>query len=187
MLVGIIFKLHKISIIHQIPIINSLDENGRKAYFAYGMNTNKEEMQSRCPNAIFIDTLELSGLRLVFRTVADVNITFNRKDSVKGVVWSITSECEQNLDYLEGYPDLYKKNYSFFYKKRKIMLYVMTAKSKKRKPLNIPNDNYKRCLLKGYQTYGLPTVQLLSALGEANLTRDERIFLEREGEIMSQL
>ena len=181
MLVGIIFKMDKISIIPQIPRLNILHQNGRKLYFAYGMNTNKEEMKSRCPNAIFVDTFELRGLKLVFRTVADVNITFNKRDSVKGVVWSITSECEKNLDYLEGYPNLYKKNYSFLYKKRKMMMYVMTIKSKKRKPLNIPNDHYKTCLLKGYQTHELPTVQLLSALGEANLTRDERVFLEREG------
>jgi len=155
-----------------------LPEENRKFYFAYGMNTNKEEMEMRCPGAIYIDTYKLKGLRFVFRTVADIDLTNKKEDSVTGVVWSITPDCEENLDYLEGYPNLYKKIY-FSYLNEKIMMYIMTRKSKQRKALNSPNDDYKRCLLKGYKTHGLPATQILSALGETQLSEHERLYLER--------
>ena len=78
-----------------------------KLYFAYGMNTNKEEMAYRCPNARAMGRAILSGYRLEFKSFA--TIVPNPKESVEGVLWTITDSDESALDMLEGYPEFYDK------------------------------------------------------------------------------
>ena len=82
-----------------------------KLYFAYGMNTNKEEMAYRCPSAVPMGKAILPGYRLEFKSFA--TIVPSPKESVEGVLWTITDTDESALDMLEGYPEFYdKKNVS---------------------------------------------------------------------------
>lgn len=78
-----------------------------KKYFAYGANTNNENMKYRCPLAINLGKLILPDYRLVFRGVADIEPYAG--SSVQGVLWEITEDCEKSLDVYEGYPHLYRK------------------------------------------------------------------------------
>jgi len=134
-----------------------------KIYFAYGMNTNKNEMFTRCPKAIYLQNYDLKGYKFVFRTVADIEKVEDKSVCVSGALWVITKECEKSLDLLEGYPSLYTKEY-FLYKNFKIMYYIMTNKSKKRKPLADPSNYYLNSLLEGYKEHKLPVDQLNRAL-----------------------
>ena len=43
-----------------------------KLYFAYGMNTNKEEMAYRCPGARALGKTILSGYRFEFKSFATI-------------------------------------------------------------------------------------------------------------------
>ena len=78
-----------------------------KLYFAYGMNTNQEEMSYRCPGACALGKAILPGYRLEFKSFA--TIVPSPKESVDGVLWTITDSDESALDMLEGYPEFYDK------------------------------------------------------------------------------
>ena len=131
-----------------------------KLYFAYGMNTNKEEMAYRCPNARAMGRAILSGYRLEFKSFA--TIVPNPKESVEGVLWTITDSDESALDILEGYPEFYDKktvlvehdNQSYI-----AMTYIMGP----REQGYAPSDGYYSMVSEGYQSFGLSQQQLLDA------------------------
>ena len=74
-----------------------------KLYFAYGMNTNKEEMAYRCPGARAMGKAVLPGYRFEFKSFA--TIVPDVDSYVEGVLWTITESDELALDILEGYPE----------------------------------------------------------------------------------
>jgi len=55
-----------------------------KLYFAYGMNTNKDEMSYRCPKAIALGKAVLPGYRFEFKSFA--TIIPSPKEQVEGVL-----------------------------------------------------------------------------------------------------
>jgi len=78
-------------------------------YLSYGMNTNVEQMASRCPDAISLGRVDIPDHRLVFRGVADIE--YSPGDVLQTVMWWITDDCELALDMLEGFPTFYGKKY----------------------------------------------------------------------------
>jgi hypothetical protein len=131
-----------------------------KLYFAYGMNTNKEEMAYRCPSAVPMGKAILPGYRLEFKSFA--TIVPDPKESVEGVLWSITDTDESALDMLEGYPEFYdKKNVSVIHNEMDYiaMTYIMGP----REQGYAPSDGYYSMVSEGYQTFGLSQRQLLDA------------------------
>jgi gamma-glutamylcyclotransferase len=131
-----------------------------KLYFAYGMNTNKEEMAYRCPNARAIGRAILPGYRLEFKSFA--TIVPNPKESVEGVLWAITDSDESALDILEGYPEFYdKKTVSVEHDNQSYiaMTYIMGP----REQGHAPSDGYYSMVSEGYQSFGLSQTQLLDA------------------------
>jgi len=131
-----------------------------KLYFAYGMNTNKEEMAYRCPSAVPMGKAILPGYRLEFKSFA--TIVPSPKESVEGVLWSITDTDESALDMLEGYPEFYdKKNVSVIHNEMDYiaMTYIMGP----REQGYAPSDGYFSMVSEGYQTFGLSQRQLLDA------------------------
>ena len=131
-----------------------------KLYFAYGMNTNKEEMAYRCPRARAVGRAVLPGYRLEFKSFA--TIVPNPKESVEGVLWTITDTDESALDILEGYPEFYDKktvlvehgNQSYI-----AMTYIMGP----REQGQAPSNGYYSMVSEGYQSFGLSQQQLLDA------------------------
>jgi len=136
-----------------------------KLYFAYGMNTNPTEMALRCPGAIALGPAVLHGYRFEFKSFA--TIVPNPKDSVEGVLWSITDPDEWALDILEGYPDFYdKKNVTVIHKdvSHIAMTYIMNP----REHGYAPSDSYYSMVSQGYQAFGLSQHQLLEARSRSN-------------------
>lgn len=74
-------------------------------YFAYGMNTNLNEMARRCPAAQLIGPAVLPGYR--FRFAGHADVVPDEDSTVEGVLWYITEDCLLSLDMLEGYPHYY--------------------------------------------------------------------------------
>ena len=131
-----------------------------KLYFAYGMNTNREEMAYRCPNARAIGRAVLPGYRLEFKSFA--TIVPSPGEQVEGVIWTITESDESALDMLEGYPEFYdKKTVSVEHKDQSYiaMTYIMGP----REQGYAPSDGYYSMVSEGYQTFGLSQQQLLDA------------------------
>jgi len=131
-----------------------------KLYFAYGMNTNTEEMAYRCPRARSLGKAVLPGYRLEFKSFA--TIVPSPKEQVEGVLWTITDTDESALDMLEGYPEFYdKKTVSVEHDNQSYiaMTYIMGP----REQGYAPSDGYYSMVSEGYQTFGLSQQQLLDA------------------------
>jgi len=136
-----------------------------KLYFAYGMNTNVEQMAVRCPTAIPFGKAILSGYRFEFKNYA--TIVPSPKESVEGVLWTITETDELALDMLEGYPEFYdKKTVSVDHKGQPYiaMTYIMGPREQGYPPSN----SYYNMVSQGYQTFGLSQRQLLDAKERTN-------------------
>ena len=131
-----------------------------KLYFAYGMNTNLDEMAYRCPGAVPLGRATLPGYRLEFKSFA--TIVPSPKETVEGVLWTITDTDESALDMLEGYPEFYDKkivsvehdNQSYI-----AMTYIMGP----REHGYAPSSGYYSMVSEGYQSFGLSQQQLLDA------------------------
>ena len=131
-----------------------------KLYFAYGMNTNREEMAYRCPRARALGKATLPGYRLEFKSFATIVPSPN--SSVEGVLWTITDTDESALDVLEGYPEFYdKKTVSVEHQNQSYiaMTYIMGPREQGR----APSDGYYNMVSEGYQSFGLSQRQLLDA------------------------
>ena len=140
----------------------------KRYYLAYGMNTNIDEMSSRCPAAINLGRCTLQGFELKFRLHADIDQVAGSE--MEGVLWDITEECERALDRLEGYPYYYDKievtvipNEPVNKNTRIIaMAYIMTSKG----PEQPPSTSYEDCLVEGYTANGLNVDKLTAKIDE---------------------
>ena len=134
-------------------------------YLAYGMNTNVDQMASRCPDAISLGRVDIPDHRLVFRGVADIE--YSPGDVLQTVMWWITDDCELALDMLEGFPTFYGKKYfdiniSNQNHKDKAMIYQMIGD---RLDYAHPSNYYQYLLEEGYKDHGLELNQIYNAEG----------------------
>lgn len=132
-------------------------------YLAYGMNTSRDAVAVRCPNAKPMGGFYLPNYRLVFRGVADF-----RKDQdcvMPVVLWDITFDCLLALDKLEGYPHLYDR--------RRIndtwLIYDMNGD---KGGLQAPSKSYYDMIESGYKHFGLDDFWLRSAKEDASYRRE---------------
>jgi gamma-glutamylcyclotransferase (GGCT)/AIG2-like uncharacterized protein YtfP len=130
-----------------------------KLYFAYGMNTNRDEMAFRCPTAVPMGKAILQGYRFEFKSFA--TIVPDADSSVEGVLWTITESDEQALDILEGYPEFYDKKHVKV--SQGIDYIAMTYIMNPREKGFSPSDGYYGMVSQGYQQFGLSQQQLLEA------------------------
>jgi hypothetical protein len=132
-------------------------------YLAYGMNTNIDQMASRCPGSVSIGRVDIPDHRLVFRGVADIEESVG--DVLQTVMWDITDECELALDMLEGFPTFYGKKYidvQINNKTYKAMIYQMIGD---RLDYSHPSNYYQYLLEEGYKDHGLDLNQIYNAEG----------------------
>ena len=126
-------------------------------YMAYGMNTNRESMAVRCPQAKPMGAFYLPDHRLVFRGVAD--FVADVESVLPVVLWEITPDCLRSLDALEGYPH--------FYNRRKLngawIVYEMVDQSR----TSLPSEHYYRMIEEGYKDFGLDDWHLRHAKADA--------------------
>jgi gamma-glutamylcyclotransferase (GGCT)/AIG2-like uncharacterized protein YtfP len=130
-----------------------------KLYFAYGMNTNRDEMAFRCPTAVPMGKAILPGYRFEFKSFA--TIVPDADSSVEGVLWTITESDELALDILEGYPEFYDKKHVKV--SQGIDYIAMTYIMNPREKGYAPSDGYYSMVSEGYQAFGLNQKQLLDA------------------------
>jgi gamma-glutamylcyclotransferase (GGCT)/AIG2-like uncharacterized protein YtfP len=136
----------------------------RKYYLAYGMNTNIASMKNRCPQAQSLGLVNVPDHALVFRTHCDVIPELG--STLQCVLWSITDQCEDSLDLLEGYPSYYnKKELTVQFQGRRVraMIYYMQDREYQR----MPSAAYFDMVRVGYQEHGLSTSALEKALLQA--------------------
>lgn len=139
----------------------------RMLYFAYGSNLHVDQMTRRCPGAQAVGAAKLSGYRLVFRGVADIEQA-GQKATVHGALWSITPKDLVALDRYEGYPRLYIRHYvevQTVAGPAQALVYRMTESYTAEKGL--PSPGYLQTCLDGFAAWGLPSWVMRRALKDA--------------------
>ena len=130
-------------------------------YFAYGMNTNLDQMASRCPGAASLGPAWLDNYEFVFRTHAD--IVKSPGSICYGVLWDIDPAHLQSLDALEGYP--------YYYTRFRVRVnlgdhsvYALTYQMNDQSYIQEPGAGYLEMVTEGYQQNGVPTAQIDRAI-----------------------
>lgn len=130
-------------------------------YFAYGMNTNLDQMAQRAPRARCLGAARLPYYRFRFAHHAD--IVPDRDSSVWGVLWKVTEDCRRALDVLEGYPDYYNICEVDVVQNGKIYVaetYFMNPGNHD----DFPSEYYLNMVLEGYKQNSVSTNQIVAAL-----------------------
>ena len=130
-------------------------------YFAYGMNTNLEQMAGRCPGAVSLGPAWLDDYEFVFRTHAD--IARSPGSICYGVLWDITPTHLKALDALEGYPYHYTRFSVVVNTDRgsdTALVYQMVDQSFEQPPSN----HYFNTVYEGYEQNSVDTHQLIETL-----------------------
>lgn len=122
-------------------------------YFAYASNLSKEYMKSRCPEALPLKKVFLKSYKLVFNQLAD--IIQNANEEVMGAIYLISKQELEQLDTLEGYPDLYTR-VVVEVEDENGLRYDAFAYTMVDKKLESPPDHYYNILMAGYNDWNLP-------------------------------
>lgn len=131
-------------------------------YFAYGHNTNTEEMKRRCPDARLIGTAVLKNFKLELRHFA--NIVHDEAAKTYGMLWSISIKELKTLDSDEGLHDHYNRIPVQVHLGDQILsatAYIMDPEYTAEGP---PDKKYVELIAKGYEENDLPLDQLEQAL-----------------------
>ena len=131
--------------------------NNSQLYFAYGMNTNQDEMAYRCPGAQSLGHARLIDHAFRFATHADVVPC--KGSYVDGVLWSITDQDLDHLDQLEGYPTYYGRDRVRVSQGSRVFLAICYSMQPGRSD-SAPSDSYMNMVLEGYEQHNVPTEQL---------------------------
>lgn len=134
-------------------------------YFAYGMNTNPEEMAIRCADSQCLGIAVLLNHCLRFAVHADV-LSCQGSD-VHGVLWSVTQQDLETLDALEGYPVYYNRSALAVAWQDKVVqaqVYHMQPGI----PDQSPSSRYFNLVKSGYIANGVPLDQLYNSVLEFN-------------------
>jgi len=135
-------------------------------YGSYGANTNLSKMTERCPDSVCLGKATLSGYMLVFRSVAD--IVEHEDSNIEVVVWKITKDWKEALDFYEGYPHLYDKIYLDIVVNdtlERVMFYQMTDRHL---GYRYPSAYYLSVIEEGYKYNQLDLGQIYTAKGFVN-------------------
>jgi gamma-glutamylcyclotransferase (GGCT)/AIG2-like uncharacterized protein YtfP len=133
-------------------------------YFAYGHNTNVQEMYRRVPNARLIGHADLHDWKYVLEHVS--NIVPSEGDTVHGVLWIIPIEQLDKLDWAEAYHSNYRHQIvtiEYDGKMLKAMSYVLLKKYHSDEP---PTAKYVDYVTTGYRENHIPMSQLITALDD---------------------
>ena len=127
-------------------------------YFAYGSNLCHEQMKERCKDSKYIKNFFLEGYELFFcsinRNYGAANIVKKQDSKIPGGIWEISISDEKELDYYEGFPIKYTKDF-FALNGDKIMFYIIKGQYSFKPPqrwyVDIINQGYKDCKIdRGY-------------------------------------
>lgn len=129
-------------------------------YFAYASNLSTDYMLERCPNATAVKKVALKNYKLVFNELAD--IIQHEEDHVLGALYVVSKQDLEELDRLEGFPDLYDR-LVVEVEDEEGGKYDAYAYSMVEKDLQDPPEHYYKILLEGYKDWNLPQDNLEKA------------------------
>ena len=140
-------------------------------YFAYGMNTNPDQMRLRLGFPKPVGPAVLPGYQLRFALYAD--IVPKAGSEVLGVLWEIDDSHLKDLDLREGYPAYYERKLVKVMSKGntvEAIVYYMTPGA----DLEMPTRRYYSIVADGYRAFGIPTDQIESAVEDVRLHKGQQ-------------
>ena len=126
-------------------------------YFAYGMNTNPQEMALRCPEAKSLGHAQLINHSFRFAQHADVESC--EGSYVDGVLWEINEQNLQALDNLEGYPYYYDRVVATVMHQSRAY-HALVYRMQPGREISEPTLGYYNLVTEGYRAHSVPTAQL---------------------------
>ena len=130
-------------------------------YFAYGMLTHKDYFDDKS----FVGVATLKDYR--FEMLRFANVISSSGDRVMGCLWNIDEDKLNELDHIEGYPDLYDRilvDVSAKGKTESAFVYVMTDNTRAVLKHTQPSKKYILTIRQGYDNAGIPMSQLVNAM-----------------------
>ena len=128
----------------------------KKYYLAYGSNLNLSNMSRRCPLSKPISKVMINGYRLVYKGSFDndayLTIEEDINSSIPMGLFQLSSFDICYLDFYEGYPSLYRKEYfdvTVRGRKKKALIYIMNDEY----DYHIPSDRYVLTCEEGYKDF----------------------------------
>lgn len=131
-------------------------------YFAYGMNTDPNQMDRFNATPLGRATLLYHSFHLSVH--ADVRPDIDTV--VDGVLWEIDDDTLVDLDNREGYPHYYTRNLQLVEFNGKIVEAWCYSMMPEYHRLSEPSQGYLNMLYNGYHKFHVPTRQIESAMAE---------------------
>jgi len=129
----------------------------KKYYLAYGSNLNVEQMKKRCRDSNIVGTTILNDYRLVYKGLEDnyayLTIEKSKGDFVPLGIYEVSFIDEIFLNYYEGYPNFYYKEYfpvDVNGNKEKAYIYIMNQNYE----YHLPSQDYINTCMCGYEDFG---------------------------------
>ena len=126
-------------------------------YFAYGMNTNPEQMALRCPGAVSHGHAKLVDHRFRFAYHADVEAC--EGSYVDGVLWEIDEGHLKSLDALEGFPGYYTRVVGTVVHGARTF-HALVYRMQPGQEDSAPSISYYNMVREGYQAHQVPMDQI---------------------------
>ncbi|MDX1581304.1 MAG: gamma-glutamylcyclotransferase family protein, partial [Alphaproteobacteria bacterium] len=76
--------------------------SNQRLYFAYGRNMHLPTMTERCPAATYVGRGRLYEHRIMINSRGVSTVVPDELRIVHGVLWDLTTACEEALDVVEG-------------------------------------------------------------------------------------
>ena len=125
-------------------------------------------MKRRCKDSKYLKNFFLKDYDLSFCTINTsygvANIIKKLNSKVPGAIWNISVNDEIELDYYEGFPINYLKDF-FYFNDEKIMFYIMKSPHSFKTPLR----QYVDIINRGYKDCDLDTEYLKTRLRHYNI------------------
>lgn len=150
----------------------------KKYYLAYGSNLNLDQMSKRCPTSKLVGKTILNNYRLVFKGSGNTGyLTIEEaEDSIVPLgIFEITEFDEHHLDWYEGYPTFYNKEYIEVMlngNKIKGLIYIMNPTYS----YALPSMNYLSICSEGYNNFGFNREILSQAFETTFINLEKKII-----------
>ena len=133
-------------------------------YFAYGMNTNLDSMQTRCPEAKWIGPAELINFELEFAYHCNVKPQSGAR--TPGLLWAVSDQDLASLDATEGYPYYYTREGAVVEHAGEAKLAIVYTMVGTTEP-SPPSEHYWNLVQTGYQENAISQRELIRALNNS--------------------
>ena len=125
-------------------------------------------MKKRCKDSKFIKNFILEDYKLSFcainKSYGFANIIKQSNSKVPGCIWEISLSDERKLDYYEGFPNRYDKDF-FLFHYHKVMYYIIKRHYSFKPPTRIYIDIIKQ----GYKDCNIDKEYLKKKLKQYNI------------------